>query len=246
MRLIVTFAAAILAFAAPAQAQDSGTSDASRWQFVFEPYFMAPFMDGSSGIGPFDVRVSQSPADIFSNLNWGIMGLLEVNNGRFGLAFDGTYMNLDAGRDGFVDRIGGHQGAYSLTALVRIETHAELYAGVRVNDLGVELSGTGPLGNPRAASRSESWVDPIIGMRVNLPLSRTADFTMLADVGGFGIASDITVQAWPTLGFRLSDSIRAKLGYRLIYTQYESGAGLERFAYDVLTHGPTLGVQFRF
>lgn len=237
-------ALAAILFAGAAHAQDAVTPPG--WRFTLEPYFMAPYMDGKSAIGPVDVRVSSNPSDIFSNLNWGIMGLLEVNNGRFGLAFDGTYMNLEASRDGFVDRIGGHQGAYSVTALLRIESHAEAYAGVRVNDLGVRLSGTGPLGNPRSASRSETWVDPIIGMRVTLPLSRTIDLTTLADVGGFGIASDITVQAWPTLGFRLSDSIRAKLGYRLIYTQYQTGTDLERFEYDVLTHGPTLGVQFRF
>jgi len=244
MRLKSTLAlAAFAALASPATAQDQATQG---WQFSFEPYFMAPSMDGKSAIGPLDVRVSSSPSDIFSNLNWGIMGLLELNNGRFGLVFDGTYMNLEASREGRIDTIGGHQGAYSVTALVRIQKHAEAYAGIRVNDLGVRLSGTGPLGNPREASRSESWVDPIVGMRVNLPLSGTTDFTMLADVGGFGIASDIAIQAWPTIGFRLSDSIRAKVGYRLVYTQYESGEGQDRFEYDVLTYGPTVGVKFTF
>lgn len=231
-------AAAAIAGAAPAQAEG--------WNFVFEPYFMAPFMDGSSAVGPVEVRVEQSPSDIFSNLNWGAMGLFEVNNGRIGFVVDLTYMNLEGSRDGFVDTVGGHQGAYQANVLVRIEDHAEAYAGVRVNDLGVRLSGTGPLGNPRSASRNESWVDPVVGMRVNLPFSRTIDFTMVADVGGFGIGSDITVQAWPTLGFRISDKVRAKLGYRAIYTQYETGSELEYFQYDVLTHGPTLGVQFRF
>jgi hypothetical protein len=233
--------AAIMALSAPAIAQDQAAPQG--WQFSFEPYFMAASMDGKSSIGPLDVRVSSSPSDIFSNLNWGVMGLLELNNGRFGLVFDGSYMNLEASREGRIDTIGGHQGAYSVTALVRIQKHAEAYAGIRVNDLGVRLAGTGPLGNPREASRSESWVDPIIGMRVNLPLSGTTDFTMLADVGGFGIASDIAVQAWPTIGFRLSDSIRAKVGYRLIYTQYETGEGLTRFEYDVLIYGPTVGVK---
>ncbi len=250
MRVCIIMAAvAIAGSSAPAVAQQASEAKAlGGWQFLFEPYFMAPYMDGRSAIGPVDVRVSSNPSAIFNNLNWGIMGLLEVNNGRFGLAFDGTYMNLEASRDGFVDRIGGHQGAYSVIALVRIERHAEAYAGIRVNDLGVNLSGTGPLGNPQSASRSETWVDPIIGMRVTLPLSRTIDLTTLADVGGFGVGSDITVQTWPTLGFRLSDSIHAKLGYRLIYTKYETdGSQLaDRFVYDVLTHGPTLGVQFRF
>lgn len=240
-RILLSIGVAGLAAAASVPASAQG------WSFVFEPYFMAPYMDGKSAIGPVEARVSSSPSDVFSNLNWGAMGLFELNNGRFGLAVDLTYMNLETTSDRrFLESIGGHQGAYSVTGLVRIEEHAEAYAGIRVNDLGVRLSGTGPLGAPRSASRNESWVDPIVGMRVSLPLSRALDLTMLADVGGFGVASDISVQAWPTLGFRLSDSIRAKLGYRLVYTGYETGEGLDRFSYEVLTHGPTLGVQFRF
>jgi hypothetical protein len=65
-------------------------------------------------------------------------------------------------------------------------------------------------------------------------------------VGGFGISSEYAVQAWPSLGFRLGSKSRAMLGYRAIYVKYESGSGLDRFVYDILTHGPTAGVLFRF
>lgn len=126
-------------------------------------------------------------------------------------------------------------GAFALLGVLR---HKPEWLLVPVTLLGIAFFG-------RSASRSEAWVDPIVGMRVNLPLSRAVDLTMLADVGGFGIASDITVQAWPTFGLRLSDSIRAKVGYRLIVTRYATGSGLEQFEYDVLTHGPTVGLQFR-
>jgi hypothetical protein len=236
--LEIAVAASLFGAAAPAVAQG--------WQFSFEPYFMAPYMDGSVGIGPVTARVSSSPSDVFSNLNWGAMGLFELNNGKFGVMVDLTYMNLEASRDGVIDTIGGHQGAYQANVLLRVQEHAEAYAGVRVSDLGARISGTGPLGEPRSASRNESWVDPVIGMRVNLPLSRAIDFTLVADVGGFGIGSDLTFQAWPTFGIRLSDSIRAKLGYRAIYADYQTGTGAQSFTYDVLTHGPTLGLQFRF
>lgn len=243
IRMLPILVAATLA--APVLAQQEPGSGS--WHIVFEPYFMAPNMDGSSGVGPLTARVSANPSDIFSNLNWGVMGQLEVNNGRFGLNFDGTYMNLESTSDRrFLDSIGGHQGAYTFSALMRIEKHAELYAGVRVNDLGVNLSATGPLGNPRSASGSKTWVDPIVGLRVTLPFSRTTDLTTLVDVGGFGISSDISVQVWPSIGFRLSDKTRIKLGYRAVYTKYESGEGLQRFSYDVLTFGPTAGVRFQF
>jgi hypothetical protein len=219
---------------------------AEGWEFSLTPYFMAPAMDGKSAIGPVDINVSASPADIFRNLNWGAMGILEANNGKFGFAVDLTYMDLEADGPGGRATFSGHQGAYTPMLLARIDPNAEVYVGARINDIGATISGTGPLGNARSVSRSESWVDPVVGIRTNFQLSRTIDLTVMADVGGFGIASDIAVQAWPSFGFRLGNSAKAILGYRAIYTKYETGSGLDSFVYDVLTHGPTLGVQFRF
>jgi hypothetical protein len=230
--------AAALSAAGPAQAEG--------WEFSLTPYFMAPNMDGKSAIGPVDINVSASPADIFRNLNWGAMGILEANNGKFGFAVDLTYMDLSADGPGGRATFDGHQGAYTPMLLARVDPNAEVYVGARINDIGATISGIGPLGNPRSASRSETWVDPVVGIRTNFQLSRTIDLTVMADVGGFGVASDIAVQAWPSFGFRLGNKSKAILGYRAIYTKYETGSGLDRFVYDVLTHGPTLGVQFRF
>jgi hypothetical protein len=238
---------AAVALAGALQATSAAADEtARRWTVTVEPYFMAPNMDGKASIGPLDVQVSSGPADIFRNLNWGAMGLIEVNNGKIGFAFDGTYMNLRTRRTGLIDTIGGHQGGYAGMVMLRVAQNAEAYAGVRVNDLGVRLSGTGPAGIARSASRNESWVDPIVGMRVKLPFSPKADFTMIADVGGFGAGSDISVQAWPTVGVALSSNVRAKFGYRFIYMRHDTGSGLDKFVYDVLNYGPTVGVQFSF
>ncbi len=230
-----------------AGAASAGTPSGGGWTVTAEPLLMAPFMNGATGIGPVAFRGSTSPRDLFANLNWGVMGPLEVSNGRFGLAVDGTYMNLEMEREGLVDRVGGHQGAYAVMGLARIHRFAEAYAGVRVNDLGVRISAIDPrTGTPFEAARSKTWVDPLVGLRVGGPLSRTVDLAMLADVGGFGAGSDIAAQAWPTVGFRLSNGVRAKLGYRVIYMKYETGEGLRTFGFDVMVHGPTAGVQFRF
>lgn len=237
--IVTALLAACAAFApASASAQD--------WEFSLTPYILAPAMDGEAGAGPITTHVEASPADIFKNLSWGAMGIIEANNGRIGIAVDLTYMKLKSEREGRIDEIGGDQGAYTGMFLVRVDPHAEAYVGVRLNDLGLEISGRGPLGGSVTVSPSKSWVDPIVGMRVNLPISGSADLTVLTDVGGFGIGSDASFQAWPSFGLRLSKSAKAMVGYRLLYTDYEDGEGLDHFAYSVLTHGPTLGVQFRF
>ena len=36
------------------------------------------------------------------------------------------------------------------------------------------------------------------------------------------------------------------LGYRILYQDYERGSGINKFAYDITTHGPIIGVQYRF
>ncbi|WP_448581388.1 hypothetical protein [Thermaurantiacus sp.] len=176
---------------------------------------MAPFINGETAIGPVTFRGSTSPGDLFANLNWGVMGLLEANNGRFGILFDGNYANLEMEREGLIDRVGGHQGAYAFLLLARVHRFAEAYAGVRVTDLGVRIALTDPrTGKPVEARRSETWVDPIVGLRVRGPIARTVNLAMLADVGGFGAGSDMSVQAWPSLGIQLSRTLDAKLGYR--------------------------------
>lgn len=37
-----------------------------------------------------------------------------------------------------------------------------------------------------------------------------------------------------------------RVGYRVLYQNYEDGSGANRFAYDITTHGPIIGMNFRF
>ena len=226
---------------------------AAGWDIVATPYFMAPNMDGKMGIRRFDATVDASPSDVFSNLNWGIMGSLEANNGDWGFNLDVNYMNLDATDDDRRLSVNGHQAAYTAILLKRVHRYAWVYAGARYNDLGVDLECKGGCTIPVALrgtqadrSRSKGWVDPLVGFRAELPFNDTLDLTVIADVGGFGAGSKISVNVWPQLGIRIGGSSKAMVGYRIIYVDYESGTGPDRFLYDVTTFGPTIGVQFRF
>jgi len=240
--------------------QDYDKEAENGWNFVLNPYFMAPNMDGESVLGRLETDVSQSPSDIFSNLNWGVMGSVEVNNGDWGVNLDANYMNLDLTPDS-VNRLEatGHQGAYTATLLKRVHEYAWIYAGVRYSDLGVSFEcqsqclpngGINVPGNivvPAIdTSRNEDWVEGLVGFRAELPFNDKLDLTFAADVGGFGEGSDISVNFWPQLGFGLGGSSKALVGYRLIYIKYESFEDNRLFVYDVLTFGPTIGLEFRF
>lgn len=232
--------------AAAASALVSTPASAADWQFSATPYLMFPSMSGDAQVGPLKVDVSSSPSDVFSNLNWGFMGLLEAHNGVWGVNLDLTYMNLDATDDRERGSANGHQGAYSATALYRVAPGLDLYGGIRINSIGLQLEGFDALDRPVAGSRTRTWVDPLIGARAVLPINDRFDFTLVADIGGFGLGSDIAAQVWPSIGWRIGSSTRLSAGYRIIHTNYRTGSGASRFVYDITTFGPTLGVTIGF
>jgi opacity protein-like surface antigen len=85
-------------------------------------------------------------------------------------------------------------------------------------------------------------VDPIIGFRVHHDLNEKWFVRALADIGGFGVSSDITWQGMASLGYRVTDNASVGLGYRGIGTDYTSGGT----TYDVISHGLLLGFEYKF
>lgn len=235
---LLAVAAVASASAAQAAPRDEG------WQFTLQPYLLAPAMDGSSGIAGLNVGVDVSRKDVISNLNIGFLGYVEAARGDWAIGVDTNYMNLDATPDD--QRISANisQTAVQPMVFYRISPNFELMGGIRYNSIGIEFE----FENPNIASRSrrKDWVDPIIGARVNLPIGGRNSFSFLGNIGGFGVGSDISLQVRPMLNFGISGSTTIDVGYQWVYMDYESGSGLNRFAYDVMTEGPILGITFTF
>jgi hypothetical protein len=45
-----------------------------------------------------------------------------------------------------------------------------------------------------------------------------------------------------TLQYQMSPKVTLAAGYRVLDIDYDHGSGTDRFVYDVLTHGPVLGI----
>jgi len=120
-----------------------------------------------------------------------------------------------------------------------------LLAGARLVDLGTGVSYAGP-NLERAADASTSWVDPLVGVHVTAPLAERWWLGVHGDVGGFGVGSDLTWQAYANVGYRASDLVSIIVGYRAIDIDYREGSGNDVFRYDVLTAGPQVGIAFSF
>lgn len=95
---------------------------------------------------------------------------------------------------------------------------------------------------PTSYDGSQWWVDPIIGLRAQVNLSRWLYLAAQGDVGGFGAGSTIAWNVEASLGVNLTRNIFAELGYRYFYMDYANGGAL----YQAGQYGIFLGLGTRF
>lgn len=86
------------------------------------------------------------------------------------------------------------------------------------------------------------FVDPILGLRVNTPLSDDWSLLGYFDIGGFGVGSDLTWQFAATANYQATDNLYLSVGWRHLYVDFfEKGADFE-----ISLTGPVVGATWRF
>jgi hypothetical protein len=119
-------------------------------------------------------------------------------------------------------------------------------AQARINQLKAQL--TNQIANRvtsqlnRSFSFYDDWFDPVIGLRGRFNLNKAFYLTAESDVGGFGIGSDIAVQAYAALGCQITRNIFSEVGYRYLYDDFRD----TNFLYQMSLHGAqvTVGIKF--
>jgi len=237
----VSFLLAIVLIASGAWTPAAAEAPSDEWEFVVAPYILGAAMSGTTTVRGREVDVDLSASDIFSNLQFGAMGIVAARKGNWGFGTDLIWMALGTTvRETNVDF---NQGAFAFYGLRRLSPAAEVTFGMRVNTL------QGDLAFKRIGvdvSQSETWVDPIVGLILRTPTDRRVLLRVYTEIGGFGAGSSFTWQVFPTVGISLADWASLELGYRWLDIDYSTGEGREMFKYDVLTQGPVAGLAFRF
>jgi opacity protein-like surface antigen len=251
-----------LALAVPAAAQTAVRSESDTWQFEVTPYLFGSALSGTTGVGGVTADVDMSFGDIVENLDSGFMAMFEARKGPWGFGFDGVYFKLKDQKTSSWQGPGGIGSAtgdleatmteqiYQLAAMYRLSDAAikiDAIGAARYTRLDTDLDlvfTTGPLlpGGARNLSASESWWDPVIGIRVIVPLAEQWSFVGYADIGGFGVGSDVTYQVLAGVNWQFSETFSAKAGYRYFYQDYEHNG----FVWDMTASGFYLGAGFRF
>lgn len=94
----------------------------------------------------------------------------------------------------------------------------------------------------RRVTRTDDWWDPFVGLRGHYDLSKTFYLTGRADIGGFGVGSELSWQINAGLGCHITRNLYSEMTYRIYDVNYRHGG----LTYDVLTHGIELSAGITF
>ncbi len=220
---------------------------ASGWKVRTALYGWAQGLEGDVAARGISAPVDLKFKDIAEDLDMAVMGLVEVNHGRWGVLLDVNYADLSDSVPtplGFIAPSADFNmtqwlvNGYVTYNVFRTDTTVfDVFAGARFNSIEIDLSI-----NDADFSQEKSWVDPVIGFRVQQMLTRHLFVRAAGDIGGFDVSSDLTWQALAGFGWKFSEGCSALIGYRAIDTDYSHGG----FGYDINAHGPVLGLEFVF
>jgi len=130
-----------------------------------------------------------------------------------------------------------------------LATAIRAHAQGRVNQLKTQIAGrianilTNQLN--RNFSFYDEWLDPVIGLRGRFNLTKAFYLTAQGDVGGFGIGSDIAVEAYGALGCQIARNIRTEVGYRYYYDDFRD-EGNRDFLFQMSFHGLQISTAIDF
>lgn len=224
-------------------------------EFRITPFFWAAGLSGVVGtrrnLPTVDVDVEFR--DILRNLDFAAMAAGEYRNGSWGILADLTYVAISVERDrDLVPRAPGFTGATlksktftaTATGFYRFFDNgafkADLLAGGRVwsisTDLDLQVAGVLAV----SAGSSETWIDPVGGLRVHADLGNGFGISGYADIGAG--SSRLTWQLRGTIDYAFNQNWSVSVGYRHLAVDYRRGG----FVYDTSLSGPIAGVSYRF
>lgn len=235
----------------PVTAPQPVPSSSSGWTFSFSPYFWAAGLDGKTEIlGLPTVDIRESFSDILSDIDFAFMAAGDARYDRYSIFTDLSYARVttdsatprgiiadevDVKSVTFTTMVGGAYTIYE-------DQHARLdvLAGARYWHVETRIALNGGLIGSLSRTDSASWVDGLVGVKGSYSFTDNIYVTGWAMIGAGG--SDLDWDLLGGLGYKFNDTISAVAGYRAQGVNYST----DGFIYDVVQHGPILGMIVRF
>jgi opacity protein-like surface antigen len=94
-----------------------------------------------------------------------------------------------------------------------------------------------------------NWVDPLVGVRIRQQLTSGDEFQLKGDIGGFGVGSKISWQAFGGYAHNFEFgglNWSSMIGYRALEVDYSQGSGLRQSGINTVLQGPIAAIGLRF
>lgn len=236
------------------QTVEVATPAESKWHFRIAPFLWPINMDGTIQIGSRRAHIDTSTAEMWNNLNYGGLLLLEAMKNEWGFFFNALLVSLrDSAYDAGLKM--DAKSNYSLfTAGVSYTIYAQKgwniapYAGLRYTHNRTSLSVAQPTVNFYLKDNM-AWIDPIIGASFEYKFTPVWSILFAGDIGGNNTSEHFSYNLLGLLGWTpqsLSTHPTIYLGYRSLTQSYIVGNGSGRYAWNMKLGGPLLGIAFTF
>jgi hypothetical protein len=227
-----------------AAASNAGAQGTDRWEFTLAPYLMGASLDGTVAVNGREAEADVSASDVFDHMELGFMGMAAARKGKWEVVTDVVFVKLEVPSEMPPADFEPTIGMFSAAGVRRLTDYADVTLGVRWNHLNAVIDVHAPV--PVHVEKSRNWVDPVVGVVLRTPGQGRVHGTLIADVGGFGIGSELTWHVFPTVGVQVSKKVSVEAGWRFLGVDYETGEGADAFEYDMLYQGPVVGLTFKF
>lgn len=231
------------------------------WSVTVSPYVWMAELDGDASLAGFDTKVDIPFSETFENLDFGLLGEVEIRKGRWGLYFDGQYSKTSQEQRLLQQELG----------LEITKSHAIVAVTYRIHDQS--LGGDTVFGEPRRATidpmvgarwsrlkaqvsiltltaeKKAEWTEPLAGVRASADLTDRWIVSGQINMSGFE-PKKVTADAQVMVGYRVrpfGQPTTLRAGYRAVHQDYETGDFTgQKFKWDVLQHGPVVGLSLQF
>ncbi|MDB4575557.1 hypothetical protein N9112_01215 [bacterium] len=214
------------------------------FRFELTPYLWAASIKGTLAAEGGESPPVDSDYNFFAldNLDGVASTTFTARKNQWGFLFDFLYVAyedtfLEASPLQITPRLEGtiieFTGAYAPTSIDNLE----LIAGLRQQDITISLA----LVN-RKPEQSASWIDAFAGIIYAHPLTGNFHISLRGDLGGFGIESDMAINAEAMFRYQMSDTFAIKFGYRYLKVKFKEDV----FLYDISLDGFLFGLGIGF
>ena len=269
--IVTVFAIGLIFICSSAYCQDDCEKDKpadDKWNFLVTPYFQVNSFDVDTTINGVTAPVDLSFSDIidhFDVLAFAVRTESRKGESKWGILLDGWYVSLESDfktKSPFIEKVEVdiEQSVVDLAVMYQLfkglpmkeqgcylPLSLDVWGGARYQYLKQEVTPRGPGPLNVKLGKSKDWIEPLVGARIQFPLTKKLTLGVVGDVSGFGVgsASDRTWNFASGFDYQLFEKVSIKLAYKIYDIKYSNGSGTNKFGLDGKEEGPWLGLTFQ-